>query len=913
MCGIIVLCMTAVMGLNWDSWECWNCKSTPPIFSEPSINHKELRLLVISWIINDYVDTSYYMVEGMHNMSQQTASESSDDFEPLSKKVKLEVIEDIPVYESAITDMLPDDYLYNTFEILAFENTETFECKFRVMMQTEDAARKWLQKYNEKCKETMVYERSKKRDGKRVIKKLFLRCQHKQRQTGQHTKSDRILVTTHKQHNAKHTNCPAQMTLTILVPQQRWKGYCVEVSLKHIHNHLIHIADALRFRPISESTKDAYYELFRHGHSPSSAHLEYETNLMYTDPHVLADRHENPKVSDVYNLFNKWRKCNLGVKAGKELFTLLEEKVIAYNKENAKVGGRAVLQRFYKGDTKQDEQPLILAICTPLMARVHEGIQQSKELIFVDSSSSFDDFNNPMFVVSTSSAGGGLPLGVVVTSGESSSIVHQAMCALKGVFPNQAFYGQNYPNNIITDDSSSERDGLKNTWPTATLYLCVFHFLQSMWRWLTCAKNCIDKNDRQHLMQCVRKLVYAETEIVLHDEYDKLKRDSIGLKYSNFAAHLTHYWKRKTEWAVCYRNHSLLRGIDTNNYAESGIRILKDIVFRRVRAYNLIQVFEFIVVTFELYYMRRLLAIAHNRMDRYISLRYKGLGARQVDPSDITQSSMTVYIVKSKRCEGHEYEVDTNKWTCTCSVGRTGYPSGEPCKHQHAVAKYYNLQAPTLIPYFNSEGRYMHAVLALGHDEAGDKRYYVSIRDKESEHIHNTVRTVNTEVESTESGPANLDTMLEIMEEHDEMIDEIKGLCSQFVSDVEQRTKQLNVPYLTGIKKFLELYISTVNSIEPETCAAPQLASLLHTYFSKHITKVAGTRNICVQPTALSRRQRPAKGSKLALSGRPVGKKIMDCNTQTRRGRQEHTKRKQNLRKNELKNLPNQFKHGQGH
>ena len=111
------------------------------------------------------------------------------------------------------------------------------------------------------------------------------------------------------------------------------------------------------------------------------------------------------------------------------------------------------------------------------------------------SSSSFDDFNNLMFVVSTSSAGGGLPLGVVVTSGESSSIVHQAMCALKGVFPNQAFYGQNFPNNIITDNSSSERDGLKNTWPTATLYLCVFHFLQSMWRWLTCAKNCIDKND----------------------------------------------------------------------------------------------------------------------------------------------------------------------------------------------------------------------------------------------------------------------------------------------------------------------------------------------------------------------------------------------------------------------------------
>ena len=50
---------------------------------------------------------------------------------------------------------------------------------------------------------------------------------------------------------------------------------------------------------------------------------------MYTDPHVLADRHENPKVSDVFNLFNIWRKSNLGVRAGKELFTTLEKIVIA--------------------------------------------------------------------------------------------------------------------------------------------------------------------------------------------------------------------------------------------------------------------------------------------------------------------------------------------------------------------------------------------------------------------------------------------------------------------------------------------------------------------------------------------------------------------------------------------------------
>ena len=41
---------------------------------------------------------------------------------------------------------------------------------------------------------------------------------------------------------------------------------------------------------------------------------------------------------------------------------------------------------------------------------------------------------------------------------------------------------------------------------------------------------------------------------------------------------------RMDEWAVCFRKGETMRGINTNNYAESGIRILKDIVFSRDKA-----------------------------------------------------------------------------------------------------------------------------------------------------------------------------------------------------------------------------------------------------------------------------------------------------------------------------------------
>ena len=73
-----------------------------------------------------------------------------------------------------------------------------------------------------------------------------------------HAKSTKLLKTTHKQHNNKHTNCPAQMVVKLLTPKKH-DEFCVDVILKHTHNHLVNVADALRFRPVSESTKEKYY------------------------------------------------------------------------------------------------------------------------------------------------------------------------------------------------------------------------------------------------------------------------------------------------------------------------------------------------------------------------------------------------------------------------------------------------------------------------------------------------------------------------------------------------------------------------------------------------------------------------------------------------------------------------------
>ncbi len=169
-----------------------------------------------------------------------------------------------------------------------------------------------------------------------------------------------------------------------------------------------------------------------------------------------------------------------------------------------------------------------------------------------------------MLVVSTSSAAGGLPLGIVITSGESASTIYSGMIALNGLFPKCSFFGQGSPDNIITDDSSAEREGLRKIWPNSKLNLCIFHFLQSIWRWLLSSSNGIGKEDRQKL---VHKLVYAKTESGLNDEYETFQSNPIAKTYKNFMVHIALNWKRREDWAICYRNSSNMRGINTNRLA----------------------------------------------------------------------------------------------------------------------------------------------------------------------------------------------------------------------------------------------------------------------------------------------------------------------------------------------------------
>lgn len=179
------------------------------------------------------------------------------------------------------------------------------------------------------------------------------------------------------------------------------------------------------------------------------------------------------------------------------------------------------------------------------------------------------------------------------------------------------------------------------------------------------SKNRINEEDRAQLILLIRDLVFAKDDEKLSINYQSLLKSTVAVKYSKFIEIVKSSWER-TEWALCYRQHLVTRGNHTNNYAEAGMRIVKEQVFSRVKAFNLVQMFHFITDTLDSYYCRHLLSTAHNRLDRHIAKRFQRLRAKSVPVELISCIGLNQYEVQSCSEEKTTYTVDTAIGICSC-------------------------------------------------------------------------------------------------------------------------------------------------------------------------------------------------------------------------------------------------------
>ena len=552
-----------------------------------------------------------------------------------------------------LQSVLPSDYSYHLHEFEELPKGDflgapsaCFKTRFYIKVDTESAARQWLQKFEEKSRTTYCILKGCKPAGSIIVFKTVKHCQHFRK----YFPKGKVAKRGDKSLRQKKTECPSRLTLRIyskrptVVQKLPMSDHLCEVDLIYDHDHPVDSARSLSFHDVTDDTKATYHEYFKNGHSAASARHEHELRLQLSssDPQLvetlLADRATNPNIQDVSRLLAAWRTQKLGPASGEGMFDHLEKEVKAYNERHAEDGGKAIVQRFNASQHIKEEgagkseksvpsvkQPLILAICTPIMARAHRYVRQASELVFMDATSSLDRFSCPTFILSTGSAAGAIPLGVFVVSDESASTIAAGLNLLKSIMPSGAFYGrgcENGPELILIDEQSAQREALRQVWPGTRQLLCLFHYLQRWWRWLWEKKQEIDLEDRKDIMQLVRKLVYASSPLELSEIYHDITNNPTSLisLYPNVEERLRDMRQKEEEWALTHRSDLTTREKHTNNYSEASMRILKDRIFDRTRAYNVVQMFQYLSTTLELYFEKRLLDVAHNRPSPHLKL-----------------------------------------------------------------------------------------------------------------------------------------------------------------------------------------------------------------------------------------------------------------------------------------------------
>ncbi|XP_054719357.1 uncharacterized protein LOC129228699 [Uloborus diversus] len=255
----------------------------------------------------------------------------------------------------------------------------------------------------------------------------------------------------------------------------------------------------------------------------------------------------------------------------------------------------------------------------------------------------------------------------------------------------------------MTDDSAAEKKALKVVWDESTQLLCHFHVAQAEWRWLF--SHNIKKEDRPFLMNLFQCVMHAASEEELQTAYENLLKETE--RYPEFVKRFLKFFERREDWVKWYRRNLITRQNNTNNYAEASIRILKDVILHRTKAFNVVALCEFCIDVWEKYLVKKILDFASSRK-LSVFLMYASLQKKVADfkESNVEEIGADVFSIKSGE---KTYIVKSDVGVCSCPAGI----SGAFCKHQFFLMQLKKLSLPNAPPTGQTE-RHNLSILALG-------------------------------------------------------------------------------------------------------------------------------------------------------------------------------------------------------
>ncbi|KAG0444722.1 hypothetical protein HPB47_013458 [Ixodes persulcatus] len=573
----------------------------------------------------------------------------------------------------------------------------------RVALSSDGDAYQWLESYRQATDTSWIVDWELPNPTRVVFHKKW-RCQHSNlnKTVGLHS-----------------TDCPAFVDIKIkkITKDTKKRDPFLKralplpavIRLREEHNHVLNCADGLRFLRSTPDTRACFYNYFKDGLTPAEAIALHAQKLAAQDhtAELLASGAVNPCGNTVYHWFRVWRKNAFGGDAVDPLMKLAE-KESTYLKQGVDV----------KTTKSEDGTCWAVLVVTPIMRRT-QGLDTARQIVFLDSTASCDESQSTVTVVLTATPAGAIPLAVLLHSSQNTESYTAAFRLLKQNYPS-CFGGAHAPQTFMSDNSAAEKAALQATWPEANQLLCHFHVAQAEWRWLQAARNNVSRDERRELMIAFQKIMYATSS----DELDCAIEELRQMPHRGYVARVEAFLERKTEWVLLYRLAITTRGHNTNNFAEATIRILKDVVLCRRKAYNAVALVDLVASVWESYFERRLLTHANNRVSSHQLLYDKLLQRMPEGAAQAVQAlGNNVYQVPSGREDDKVYQVLQDIGACTCRAGQ----QGAFCKHQALIHNIYGGAFPNAPP-LTAQDRHQLGLLALG-DKCPEASFFRDFAD----------------------------------------------------------------------------------------------------------------------------------------------------------------------------------------
>ncbi|CAI6377696.1 unnamed protein product [Macrosiphum euphorbiae] len=654
------------------------------------------------------------------------------------------------------------------------------------------------------------------------------------------------------------------------------------IKINPFHSHNCGSADALKRLFIDPEVKSVFLKYFADGLSPSQAMKQNISRLRTLPNYIvsLANGALNPRPWTIYRLWHKYLEENYG--SFKEPFERLEEKIPDYLNQ----GIHVVMDKT---------DPWVVLVVTPLNERAQK-LKNSSEIIFMDSTSSCDVSMASVTVLLTATKGGAVPIGVLIHKQQTAVAYEKGFKMLMDNFP-LCFNGLTYPKIIMTDDSMAEKKAIQEIWPQTTQILCIFHFLQAEWRWLMSSSSNILPVNRQQLMQLFRKAVYAKN----HEDFQDVVNEINHLEGNqSFKDRFNENLKRSQEWSMSYRNENLItRNNQTNNYSEATIRILKEIILERTKAYNVVALVEFISIIWDKYFINRLLDFAYNRRNQK-DYELQLTKMKSVDPNSILQIDEFLYKVPSSKDSKKFYDVNTIIGWCSCYSGK----QGGFCKHQALLKQYYDIEFPNS-PVTDSNERHKLALLTLGIRDCPPKPFYEDLNElptpqtsiMEKENLKTTREKTNLQLcykdfsNNLQDGDIENDPNIRPsipLNNNQSLNDKFTEKWEDFTNSINRLGELLQQDVSETSIRHLSVFTKKIKNIDTTSQAVD--------FIINNSSSSKRGRNIRVQPTSVARRRGTYKGNHRIGAGRPpTEKSTAGRNSLLNKNKKKVVKRKHNL------------------